>query len=334
MRRANHLLPLIEDVDNLRYASWKAAKGKRYNQAVLAYQANVEDNLQTLRQQIQRGKVQVGDYRHFKVYEPKERDITAAAFCEQVLHHALMNVCHPVFERYQIYDSYASRKGKGTYAALDRAKQFTHRYEWFLKLDVRKFFETIHHEVLKAQLARLFKEPRLLGIFGQLINSYEAHPLRGLPIGNLTSQYFANHFLSGLDHFIKEQLHIRGYVRYMDDMVLWADEKQKLKTAQVHIQAHVREQLRSELKPPQLNRSRLGLPFLGYRVFPHHVRLLQKSKQRFIRKLTYLDRCYQEERWTEAACQRRGLPLVAFTNHADSLAFRKKVTSRLKGAMP
>lgn len=334
MKRLNNLLPLIEDPDNLRYACWKAAKGKRHSRAVLAYQADLEREIARLRQQIQSGRVVVGDYRYFKVFEPKERNICASAFREQVLHHALMHVCHEGFERAQIFDSYASRKGKGTYVALERAKHFTRRFPWFLKLDVRKFFERIHHEVLRGQLARLFKEPRLLGIFGQIIDSYHSSPGRGVPIGNLTSQYFANHYLSGLDHMIKEQLGIGAYLRYMDDMVLWHNDKAALQRALYQVQAFVEAQLRCELKPPQLNRSRLGLPFLGYRVFPHHVRLLQKSKQRFIRKLTLVERQYQAGTWTEAACQRRSAPLVAFTQHADALVFRKKVCLQWKGATP
>ncbi|MCO6493222.1 MAG: RNA-directed DNA polymerase [Phaeodactylibacter sp.] len=331
MRRANYLLPGIADPDNLRLASWKAAKGKRYAREVLAYQEDLEENLWHLREQIQEGKVEVGDYRYFKVYEPKERQICASAFGEQVLHHALMNVCHDYFERAQVYDSYASRVGKGTYACLARAKDFTHRYPWYLKLDVRKFFQSIHHSVLKGQLARLFKEQQLLEIFYQVIDSYEASPDRGLPIGNLTSQYFANHYLCGLDHFIKEQLGFKAYVRYMDDMVLWAPEKAVLKEAHVAIADHVENKLRCELKPESLNRSKRGLPFLGYRIFPHHVRLLQKSKVRFIRKISKVEAHYQSGEWSEIACQRRVLPLIAFTVHADAKIFRKDVLLSLQG---
>lgn len=213
MKRANHLLEPISDPENLRLAFWKASKGKRYSSEVSEYGNGLEINLLRLRKQIMTAQVEVGDYRFFKVYEPKERQICASAFGEQVLHHAMMNVCHDYFERTQIFDSYASRKGKGTHAALERAKTFTRHSGWFLKLDVKKFFESVHHQVLKKQLERLFKDKQVLDIFCQIINSYEAHSERGLPIGNLTSQYFANHYLSGLDHFIKENLRIKKYVR-------------------------------------------------------------------------------------------------------------------------
>ncbi|MEZ4775987.1 MAG: RNA-directed DNA polymerase [Bacteroidia bacterium] len=331
MKRANHLFDCIIEPENLAYACWKAAKGKRYSTAVVAYQENLDENLRRLYEQLQAGKVEVGDYRYFKVFEPKERKICASAFREQVLHHALMNVCHPYFEKAQIFGSYASRKGKGTYAALDKAKVFTRRYTWFLKLDVRKFFESIDHNVLKNQLARMFKEGKLLNIFYQIIDSYEASPGRGVPIGNLTSQYFANHYLSGLDHFVKEKLGIKAYVRYMDDMVLWSSEKAELKQAYQQIKTFVAENLHCELKPAMLNRTRLGLPFLGYRIFPHYVWLLQKSKVRFIQKLKRVEKHYRFGGWTEVACHRRVLPLLTFTLYADAKVFRKNVLLQIEG---
>lgn len=331
MKRANGLLVQIIEPDNLRLAAWKAAKGKRYAQAVLAYHANLETNLMLLRGQIISGQVEVGDYNYFKVYEPKERQICASAFSEQVLHHALMNVCHDRFDRAQIHDSYASRKGKGNYAALQRAKHFSHRHTWFLKLDVRKFFESVHQDVIRQQLARLFKEQGLLEIFDAVLGSYEAHPNRGVPIGNLTSQYFANHYLAGLDHFVKEELRIKAYVRYMDDMVLWHRDKAVLKAVLREIEDYLQTRLRCELKPPLMNRCERGLPFLGYRVFPHHLRLLQKSKVRFIRKMKRIEKNYRSGAWSEEACARHAWPLVAFTEHADAKVFRKEVLLSLQG---
>ncbi len=329
MKRANGLLGRIIEPENLRWAAWKAAKGKRNAQAVLAYQADLDANLLHLRGQIISGRVEVGDYRYFKVYEPKERQICASAFREQVLHHALMNVCHEYFDRAQIFDSYASRKGKGNYAALERAKHFSHSHAWFLKLDVRKFFESVHHDVIKGQLALLFKEQRLLEVFDAILDSYEAHPNLGVPIGNLTSQYFANHYLAGLDHFIKEELRIKAYVRYMDDMVLWHQDKAALKAALREIGDYLHGCLHCDLKPPLLNRCRLGLPFLGYRVFPHYLHLLQKSKVRFIRKMKRIEEHYQSGTWSEEACARHAWPLVAFTEHADAKVFRKNVLLHL-----
>lgn len=129
-KKANHLFEDIADMDNLRLAFWKARKGKSYAQPVERYRSDLENNLVHLREQILTGEVEVGNYRFFKIFDPKERQICAPAFSEQVLHHALMNVCHGYFERVQIFDSYACRKGKGTYAALDRAKAFNRSGVW------------------------------------------------------------------------------------------------------------------------------------------------------------------------------------------------------------
>jgi len=329
MKRANNLLARVAEPDNLRLAAWKAAKGKRHSQEVMEWSARMDDNLLALREQILSGRVVVGDYRYFKVFEPKERQICASAFREQVLHHALMNICHEYFERAQVFDSYASRKGKGTYAALERAKFYTRKYDWYLKLDVRKFFESIYHEVLTEQLMSMFKDGALVGVFEQIIHSYEASLGRGLPIGNLTSQYFANHYLTSLDRFIKETLRISAYVRYMDDLVFWHSEKRTLLETLPSVRDFVHTELRCDLKPEAINRSRSGLPFLGYHIFPHHVRLLQKSKQRFILKMRRIEDGYQSGDWDEAKCQRRVLPLIAFTGHADAKKLRESILSRL-----
>ena len=267
----------------------------------------------------------MGNYRYFKIFEPKERQICASAFREQVLHHALMNICHPYFERSLIFDSYASRKGKGTSAAIERAKIHTKRYPFFLKLDVRKFFESIYHPVLKEQLNRLIKDKVVLSLFYQIIDSYTAHHERGLPIGNLTSQYFANHYLSSLDHFIKEDLGIKAYVRYMDDMVLWHDDKTVLQSAYAAIKTFVENTLASQLKPELLNYSSCGLPFLGYLIRPYLMRLSQRSKQRFIKKMTIIEQHYHSETWQESDCQRRALPLLAFIKHADTEGLRQRI---------
>jgi retron-type reverse transcriptase len=334
MKRVNGLMEKAVQSENLRLAFLKAKKGKSYSRAVLAYQFNLEANLLALREQMLTGHVEVGDYLRFKVFDPKERQICAPAFREQVLHHALMNACHAHFERVQIHDSYASRPGKGVHAALERAKGFTKQYGWYLKLDVRKFFDSVQHKVLKKQLARLFKDATLLRILFDIIDSYEAgralggnfelppNSGRGLPIGNLTSQYFANHYLCELDHRIKEQLRIGAYVRYMDDLVLWHDSKAVLKAAFKAIQDYVRHKLLCELKPETLNKTGFGLPFLGYRLYPHQTKLTPLSKRRFVRKMGDLQQKHQSGEWDEATCQRHALPLVAFTRHADARGLR------------
>lgn len=328
MKRPNNLIEPIAAPDNIRLAAWKAAKGKRYTAEVLRWSEKSEKNVLQLRGQILSGRVQVGNYRYFTVYEPKERKICAAAFNEQVLHHSMMNICHDYFERRQIFDSYASRKGKGVYAALERARHYSNTNKWYLKLDIRKFFETISHEVLILQLSRLIKDPAVVGIFEQIIHSYETESGRGVPIGSLTSQYFANHYLNGLDRIIKEKIRARAYVRYMDDMVIWHDDKAALLDMRDTIREYVEQDLRCQLKPEGLNRTVSGLPFLGYHLFPWHIRLLQQSKQRFIRKMRKVTEAEKSEIWSQEKCQRHALPLLAFVRHADTGVLRKNVALR------
>ena len=325
MKRVNNIIIQAAEPDNLRLAFWKAQKGKTYAQQVQLFRQNLDSNLIDLREQLLSGQVEVGDYRYFRVFDPKEREICASVFPEQVIHHALMNICHAHFEEAQIYHSYASRPAKGVHAALAKAKQFTRPKSWFLKLDVRKFFASIPHDVLKAQLERLFKDYRLLNIFDKIIDSYHASPGRGLPIGNLSSQYFANHFLTGLDHFIKENLRCKAYVRYMDDMVLWHSDKKFLKEAKRVIESYVENTLQCSLKPALLNKAERGLPFCGYLIRPGYVRLSQRSKKRYIKKMENLQVQFDTGRWSEEVCHRRALPLIAFTEYAEAKLFRKKV---------
>lgn len=329
MKRIGYLIEKIAEPENLRLAFWKARKGKPFSEKVEVYRNDLDRNLLKLREQILSGKVEVGDYHYFKIYDPKERQICASGFSERVLHHALMNRCHPYFDKFQIYDSYASRPKKGVHAALKRAKTNTRPNHWFLKLDVRKFFASIHHEVLKEQLARRFKDPKLLSIFDQIIDSYESTALRGLPIGNLASQYFANHYLGELDHYIKAKLRCKYYVRYMDDMVVWLEDKSALKNIKQEIDEFIQSKLKCELKPILLNRVERGVPFCGYIIRPDYVRLSQRSKRRYIKKLNIIQEKSMTGEWTDLECQRKALPLIAFTRYAEALGFRQNVLLKL-----
>ena len=168
----------------------------------------------------------VGRFSQFVIHDPKERIITAPCFAERVLHHAVMNVCEPKFEQWLINDTYACRVGRGQGAALSRAQQFARRFPFFLKIDVRKYFDSISHEILLSRLDLLFKDRRLLDLFERIVHSFRGNLGRGLPIGSLTSQHLANFYLGWFDRYAKETLRLKGYVRYMDDMALWADSSE------------------------------------------------------------------------------------------------------------
>ena len=219
MHRASGLFAQLGSPDNLRLAFCRASRGKSGKAEVIAFRADIEAHLKAMARELETGSLQLGGYRHFTIFEPKERIISALSFRDRVLQHAIINVCERYFEQFQIYDSYACRKGKGVDKCLARAQQYCRLYPWFLKLDVHKYFDTICHSVLLTLLEKRFKDKRLLSLFADIVLSYEVTPGRGIPIGNLTSQYFANHYLAWLDHELKDRWLVPGYVRYMDDML-------------------------------------------------------------------------------------------------------------------
>jgi retron-type reverse transcriptase len=329
MKRAGQLMAAIAEPENLRQAFLKAARGKRGKADCRAFGARLDENLATLRVELLSGQVRVGDYHQFKIFDPKERTICAADFRQRVLHHAVMAVCEPVLERAAVFDSYACRKGKGRLAAVERASGYARRHDWFLKMDVRKYFASIDHLLLERLLERRFKDPAVLALFGVIIRSHETAPGRGLPIGNLTSQHFANYYLAPLDRFIKERLRRRAYLRYMDDFVVWGGTREELKGVRERVREFLAEELKLELKAePCLNRTAMGMDFLGYRLFPGTLRLARRSKVRFSRKFRAYERAFVEGEWGEAELQRRVQALLAFVMPADSAAFRRHVLER------
>jgi len=245
-------------------------------------------------------------------------------------------IAEPENLRLAFWKASRGKIGKGTYAALDRAKTFQKKYTWFLKLDIRKYFYSISHDVLKQQMQNLFKEKRLLKIFNTIIDSYNAtnncqlsivncQLKKGVPIGNLSSQYFANHYLSFADRYVKEYLHIPAYVRYMDDMVLWANCKTLLLSAGKRLKQYIEEILLLDIKPFCLNQTDKGLPFLGYLLYPYTIRLGRVSRQRFCTKFADYTRKLNKETWSQEEYQRHVLPLLAFTQYADTKEWRKKI---------
>lgn len=329
MKRHGQLMTQIADAENLRLAFWKAAKGKRGKADCLAFRERLDENLATLAAELSSGEVPLGDYHYFKVHDPKERLICAASFRERVLHHALMNVCEPVLERAAVFDSYACRKGKGRLRAVARALGYARTHGWFLKLDIRKYFDSIHHDTLRSLLRRKFKDPLVLGVFDRIIGSYETAPGRGLPIGNLTSQHFANFYLGTLDRFLKETLRRRAYARYMDDFVVWGESGQELRGVCERVRGFAAAELKLELKAnTAINRTAAGMDFLGYRLFPGTVRLARRSQVRFARKFRRYESAHRRGEWSELVLQQRMKALLAFVMPAESGAFRRHVLQR------
>jgi RNA-directed DNA polymerase len=290
MRRAANLFDQIPEPENLRLAFHKAARGRRGQAVVRQFAASLDQRIAAMSVAICEGRIPVGRFQQFLIRDPKERVITAPCFDERVLHHGIMNVCEPVLDRWLIDDTFACRVGKGREAAVLRAQHFTRHSGWFLKLDVRKYFDSVPHAKLMYLLERRFKDRRLLELLNRIIAAYRGELAIGLPIGSLTSQHFANFYLGWLDRYVKENLHPGGYVRYMDDMVLWDDGPKRLGEVHRLCSAFVSGKLSLEFKPSDVRRVSAGINYLGCRIWPTHVELNRRSKRRWRGRVRVLER--------------------------------------------
>lgn len=326
MKRVNNLYDGIAERENLRVAFWKAQRGKRHRPEVQAFRSDLDRRLRELREALLSEAVPVGDYHYFRVRDPKERRICAASFSERVLHHGILNLCEPVFERFAIGDTYACRPGKGTHRAVQRAQVFAKRVPFVLKMDIARYFDSVDHGVLLGLLERLFKDRRLLSLMERIIRSYETRAGKGLPIGNLTSQHFANYYLGALDHYLKEVLRIRGYLRYMDDFLAFGQTAQEMTRLLSQIREFLNERVLLDLKQGvEKRRSMTGITFLGYRVFPQRILLSRRSRRRFVNKFRTYEKWAAEGALTECELARRMQAAIAFTEWADAAGFRRKV---------
>lgn len=306
MKTYRNLYPQVYDFENLYRAYRKARRGKRGRAEVSRFEARVEDELFRLQDELRSETYQPGRYRHFYIYEPKKRKISAAPFRDRVVHHALVNVIEPIFERKFIFDSYACRVGKGTHRALDRCTQFVRQYRYVLQCDVAKFFPTIDHAILLEILGRTIADRQVMSLCAKIVASGAGvldserelywfpgddlfAPLRpqGLPIGNLTSQFWANVYLNELDQYIKRQLKCRAYVRYADDLLLFHNDKTVLHAWLADLREVAAIRLRLLLHPAkcQVFPTATGIPFLGFRHFAAHRRLKRPTVVRFRRRL-------------------------------------------------
>ncbi len=325
MKRQGALIEKIAEIDNL-YLAWiKAKKGKQNKPSVVLFEQNIEHNLLSMQNDLLSGNIDVGNYNYFKIYDPKERTICAASFPERVLHHAIMAICANRFEKNLIDNTFATRKNKGTYAALDKAKKNAKKYKWVAKLDVKKYFDNINHFILNQNLTKLFKDPFVLSIFDKIIRTYETKTEVGLPIGNLTSQYFANYYLSKADHYAQEHLKVGSYIRYMDDILIFENNKNDLQVKVQKFINFVKKELELEFKPIIITKTSKGVNFLGYKIYPYLVKLNKRSKKRFIEKFKEYESNLKHGYWTQREYQEHILPLFAFVMYADTLELRKNI---------
>jgi hypothetical protein len=285
VRRVGGLWPQIACFSTLLVAARTAARGKRTTLGVARFLERAEWEALALERELLDGTWRPGPVARFTIHDPKPRTITVTPFRDQVVHHALMDTLAPALERRMLQDSYACRAGKGQHAALARAQRLVRRHAWFLKLDVRAFFASVQHAVALESLARVVKDRRALELVARILRGPEGEPDTGagLPLGTLSSQWLANVVLDRLDHFVKEELGVPGYVRYMDDFVLFAGERARLCDAHLAVVDFLRARLALELKERAtiLAPADHGLPYLGWLVFGGTVRVRPENLRRY-----------------------------------------------------
>ncbi len=342
--KARSLFESIASFPALLAAAYRAAKGKRRSPGVAAFLANLEPEVLRLERELRTGRYRPGRYKKIEVFDPKHRIVSAAPFRDRVVHHAFCAVCEPVFERGFIHDSYANRVGKGTHRAVARYERFRDRTAHVLRCDIYRYFPSIDHEVLKADLRRRIACERTLDLADRIIDGSNPQepvhlhfpgddlltPLerhRGLPIGNLTSQFFANVYLNGFDHFCKEVLRAKGYLRYVDDFALFHDDPMQLEAWRERIAAYLAGR-RLVLHPRKtiIQPTATPAPFLGYMLLPDGQRRLpEENVRRFRNRLRGL-----RDRWRMGAVskeevQTRVRSWIAHAEHANTWRLRQSI---------
>lgn len=340
--RHDKLIARIADFRNLLEASRAAARGKRSKVAVASFLVDLEKNLVRLNWELLDGSWVGGGYRAFEVRDPKPRRVSAAPFRDRVVHHALCRVIEPIFDRGFVFDSYANRRGKGTHAAVRRFEVFRDRHPQVLRCDIWRYFPAVDHEVLKADLRRRIACEDTLRLLDTLIDgSNPQEPVnlyfpgddlftpfarrRGLPLGNLTSQFFANVYLDPLDHFVKEVLRAPGYVRYVDDFAVFGDDVRQLEKWRARIEAFLaRRRLALHPRKTRIRATCEPARFLGYVLLPDGGRRLPEDNvNRFRGRLQGLRDRYRARTVGIDEVKERVDSWIAHARHADTWRLRR-----------
>lgn len=292
MSRVHEIYSNIISIENLFKAWSEFKKGKRNRKDVQVFERYLEDNLFLLHEQLREKAYKHGDYTAFNIYDPKFRHIHKAEVRDRIIHHAIVSVIDPVFDKTFIYDSYSCRKNKGTHKAVERLFGFIRRVSknykedcFCLKLDIKKFFESVDHKVLMCLIAKQIQDMDLLLLIKNILKSFSNE--KGIPIGNLTSQLFANVYLNDLDQFVKHELKIKYYIRYADDFIILSANQEYLKQLIPKIAKFLKTNLDLSLHENKivLKKYTQGIDFLGYIVLPHYILPRTKTKRRIFKKL-------------------------------------------------
>lgn len=328
VRRYGNLFDKIIDTQNLYTAAKKSFRGKKFKYTAAPFYFNLENEILKIQRSLGDESYWPLPYKIFKIHEPKERRICCSEFRDRVVHHALINILEPLFEKRLVDTTYACRNGKGTYAALKKSQYFVRKYHYYLKCDIRKCFESIDHQVLKDLVRKIFKDKKLINLLDKIISHQPPYTEKGkgLPIGSLSSQHLVNIYLGELDLFVKHKLKCQGHIRYMDDFILFSNDKKELGIFLKEIRKFLADKLKLELKEKIIRISPVseGLPFLGYRIFGGLIRLQRANLIRFRRRVMKREKDYREGQIKEEDLTNSVRSMIAHISQGNTQNLRKK----------
>lgn len=326
----------IITLENLFQAWGEFAKGKRKKEDVGLFERSLEDNLFTLYKSLKNKTYKHGGYEEFYVHDPKIRHIHKATVKDRVVHHLVSKMLEQIFEPTFYAHSYSCRKDKGTHRAIKAFALFTRRASknntsrlFVLKCDIKKFFASVDHEVLMQILALKIQDKDFLWLLDEIITSFQAENgvYKGMPIGNLTSQLFANIYMNPLDQFIKHELKVSYYIRYADDFAILSNDKLYLEDLIVKIEKFLKSNLKLFLHPNKvtIRDYYLGVDFLGYVVFPNFILPRTKTKRRMIRKISERIQLYRQQKLTSKLLSQTIQSYLGYLSHADSYKLSQEI---------
>lgn len=313
----------ISDWNNVAWALHRACRGKTQRPAVKAIQRNPEGAIDTVSTALRHGCLPVGSFRSFTIYDPKKRLIHAAPLLDRIAHHAIVRWIEPTFERILLPSVFACRVGRGVHASIYYAQQQSRRYRWVLHMDIKHYFPNINHKILAEQLRHRFRGDGV-ELLDAVIASHAKEEGKGLPIGALTSQHFANHYLNIADRWSLAQPGINAHCRYMDDFLFWANDRKALTRFKTQLATFLESHLALTIKPPLLQRTDIGIRFCGVHIKPYHLRPSLRRRRRYARTVEKWEEKWQQGEVSSEQLQRAYDAAKAILLPADEIHFRQR----------
>ncbi|NQT65883.1 MAG: RNA-dependent DNA polymerase [FCB group bacterium] len=325
----------VTSLENLYEAVRQTVRSKRTKQDIAEFLFHLEDNVELIHQDLKNKKYFHSGYEIFEIIDPKKRTISKASVRDRVVHHAVHSYIYPILDKSFITHSYACRKGKGTHKAIILAQKHCRTYQYAIHLDIVKYFESINRNILKNILQKKLSDKKNLELLFEIIDSsakIKLYSHKGLPLGNLTSQLFANLYLNELDQFVKHNMRIKPFIRYMDDMLIFGNNKNSLLESAFQIEKFTQENLELSIhkKCFQVLPVANGIAFLGFRIFPFYRKVLPKGLNRFRNRLKQLKKDYENNKIELRQVSMSIQSSLSFLKFGNTASVRKELMKNSK----